>query len=808
MATDLEKLVVQLSADFKAFEKGMARAQGVSNRQFGAIERRARQLDTRLNAIGRSAASGLIRPLSGLGAALGTREVARYADAWTEAGNKIRAAGQIAGVATRSLNGLKDLANETRSGFAETADLYAKLIRSASGVAKSEEEIATAVKVVNEAFKAGGASTSEQVNGIMQLSQALGSGLLQGDELRSIRENAPVLAQAIAKEFNTSIAGLKKLGAEGEITSARIFKAILAAQKDVGAAFAKTNSTIEDAITRVNNEFTAYIGNADQSAGATRNLVDALQFLADNFKGVADVVVQFATVVIAALTGRALLGMVAGLGNAVVALGAFLTALRAGTLAATGFTAALGPIGLLAGAAAAAIYLFYQATDSAESSTKSFERAMRSNEAAITNATDATYAQVDALRKLIAMQLEAARSAHALAQADFETALGRKDAFAAVTGGWRFAPFDYALDEADRRVAATGAAADKLEEQLGRVDKILAGKPSGYGGGSGAPPTDDKKGGGRRTADDRFFESLQAVRDRTAALKEEQALLGASFYEQQRRNVAFDLEREALKQVREEARRKGDRDWQNAQLTPQQVAAINEVSAAYAKQADELRRAQEAMDLQRDVMKGALSDLRGALADGKLEWEELAQIAINALDKIIDKIEDDLIDAIFQANNAGGGGGFLSGLFGLFGGGFSSGVMANMGTGTGLWAEGGYTGPGGKHQVAGFVHKGEVVWSQDDIRRAGGLGVVEAMRRGYADGGVVGMSAPVMPRLASGGDTKSAPQPVVIRVDVTGARGNTEIETMVQRGVQQGLRAYDRALPDRVQQISNDPRRR
>lgn len=64
------------------------------------------------------------------------------------------------------------------------------------------------------------------------------------------------------------------------------------------------------------------------------------------------------------------------------------------------------------------------------------------------------------------------------------------------------------------------------------------------------------------------------------------------------------------------------------------------------------------------------------------------------------------------------------------------------------YSGGGYTGPGGKDEPAGVVHAGEVVWSQRDIARAGGVGVVEAMRlgyRGYADGGFVGTPNPVMP---------------------------------------------------------------
>lgn len=138
----------------------------------------------------------------------------------------------------------------------------------------------------------------------------------------------------------------------------------------------------------------------------------------------------------------------------------------------------------------------------------------------------------------------------------------------------------------------------------------------------------------KKTADDRFAEDLQAIRDRTAALNEEYSALGLSFEAQTKRKVALDLEQTALKQVREEARKKGDADWQNAQLSPAQVAAINAVSEAYAKQADELRKAQEMQDLQRDVLQGAFDDMRGALDDGKLDWQDFSKVAMNALERI------------------------------------------------------------------------------------------------------------------------------------------------------------------------------
>ncbi|TPM58972.1 hypothetical protein FJ959_08850 [Mesorhizobium sp. B2-2-4] len=291
----------------------------------------------------------------------------------------------------------------------------------------------------------------------------------------------------------------------------------------------------------------------------------------------------------------------------------------------------------------------------------------------------------------------------------------------------------------------------------------------------------------KKTADDRFANDLQSIRDRTAALNEELNSLGLTFEAQQKRKVSLDLEQEALKQVREEARKKGDTDWQNAQLSPAQVKAIDDVSDAYAKQADELRKAQEVQDLQRDVLKGAFDDLRSALDDGKLDWQDFATIAENALDKIIDKIENDLVDAILQANSSGGGAGGIGSIFSsIFGGGAGAFPAAPGGTG-GLYADGGYTGPGGKKKVAGLVHKGEVVFSQDDVSRNGGVAAVEALRRGGS------IAAPSIPRIQAPANQNFAPSVTFAPVIQMQGGGN---DTGQQ--VTDALKKFDKDFTPRV----------
>lgn len=77
-----------------------------------------------------------------------------------------------------------------------------------------------------KAARQTGQSNAEVSGGMLQLKQALGSGTLQGDELRSIRENAPAVAQAIARVMDTTVGGLKELGSQGKISSAIVLKAL------------------------------------------------------------------------------------------------------------------------------------------------------------------------------------------------------------------------------------------------------------------------------------------------------------------------------------------------------------------------------------------------------------------------------------------------------------------------------------------------------------------------------------------------------------------------------------------------------
>lgn len=282
MATDIERLVLQLSADIRGLERSMDRAAKKTNDSTRQIERRFDTMNTRVAAAGQAMGRALASSIAAIGLGLAVRETAEFADAWTTARNRLAAAGVALEDVAAVQNRLVALSVETRTGLEQTVDLYARLTRATAQLGTSQQDVERATRIVNQAFVAGGAAASEQRSAILQLGQALGSGVLQGDELRALRENAPLLAQAIAREFNTTIAGLKQLGEEGRLVNERVFQAILNSGEDIGRQFAVTVPTISQGLQQVGTSLTRYIGQLDRTIGGTQVFNDVMTLLREN----------------------------------------------------------------------------------------------------------------------------------------------------------------------------------------------------------------------------------------------------------------------------------------------------------------------------------------------------------------------------------------------------------------------------------------------------------------------------------------------------------------------------------------------
>jgi tape measure domain-containing protein len=144
-------------------------------------------------------------------------------------------------------------AQRSRAAYMDTAAVVSKLgILAGHSFANNEEMIAFAEQM-NKQFKIGGASIQEQTAAMYQLTQAMASGRLQGDEFRSIMENAPLLAQSIAEYMGKSVGELRKMSSEGLITADVIKNAMFASAAETNAKFAELPMTFAQVATILKN---------------------------------------------------------------------------------------------------------------------------------------------------------------------------------------------------------------------------------------------------------------------------------------------------------------------------------------------------------------------------------------------------------------------------------------------------------------------------------------------------------------------------------------------------------------------------
>ncbi|MFC4624237.1 tape measure protein [Daeguia caeni] len=383
MATDLEKLVVQLSADLKSFERSMARANGITNSQFNAIEKRARQMNKNLDAIFARSFSGLVAPLGGIGAALGTREILRYADAWTSAKNSLAVAGVVGAQQANVLERLYQSAQANATPISALADLYGRAAQASDNLGASQADMLKFSDGVAVALRVAGTSASQASGALTQLGQLLGQARVQAEEFNSINEGARPILIAVANgldEAGGSVSKLKQLVTDGKVSGQQFFQAFLRGLPTIQSMAANATQTIEQGITKVNNAFTKYIGETDESLGASQRLVQGLNSLADNFDHTADIVLKVAGIIAGALVGRSIFGMIRSLGLASSAVWSFVSALRTASsmsglvTAFGGLGAAAGPIGtILGGTVVSALALYSLNASEASQKSKKFE---------------------------------------------------------------------------------------------------------------------------------------------------------------------------------------------------------------------------------------------------------------------------------------------------------------------------------------------------------------------------------------------------------------------------------------------------
>lgn len=168
----------------------------------------------------------------------------------------------------------------SRTAYVDTAAVVAKLGLNAADAFGNFDEIVGFAETMNKAFIVSGASVSEVQAGMYQLTQAMASGRLQGDEFRSISENAPMLANAIAKFTGKSRGELKEMSRDGEITADIIKKALTFAADDIEAKFKNMPITFMQSLTRMENKAIRFF--SDDLTSVSHVAAKGIMFVSEN----------------------------------------------------------------------------------------------------------------------------------------------------------------------------------------------------------------------------------------------------------------------------------------------------------------------------------------------------------------------------------------------------------------------------------------------------------------------------------------------------------------------------------------------
>ena len=195
---------------------------------------------------------------------------------------------------------LLDVANNTRASLESTSILYVSTSRALKDYRYTQQEILQFTEATNNAMTIGGVQAEQQAAVLLQLSQALGSGVLQGDEFKSIAEAAPILLDTIAEYMGKSRAEIKKLGSEGELTADVLFKAISGASEKFGEQAAKMPMTMGQALTVFSNNWQSMISRLLNDSGAMSGIASIIKLIADNLNLVVPIMAGFAVAVTAA----------------------------------------------------------------------------------------------------------------------------------------------------------------------------------------------------------------------------------------------------------------------------------------------------------------------------------------------------------------------------------------------------------------------------------------------------------------------------------------------------------------------------
>ncbi|MGS7331853.1 phage tail tape measure protein [Enterobacter kobei] len=296
MAT-LRELIIKISANSSSFQSEIARASRMGTDYYRTMEQGGKKaaaatretqrsladLNSQLATV-RSSAAGLAGAWAG---AFATHQLIQFADTWNQLNGRLRLASSSSEDYVQSQRVLMEISQRTGTSLEANSNLYGRIAQSLRDAGYASADVAKVTETVATSLKLSGASTEEASSVITQLSQALGSGVLRGEEFNSIMENGGRLAKLLADGLGTTVGGLRNMANNGELTTNKIVP-LLTNVEILRKEFDTLPASISGSAQKVQNAFLAWVGGANDAVGASSTLSGVLDGLANNIDDVAN----------------------------------------------------------------------------------------------------------------------------------------------------------------------------------------------------------------------------------------------------------------------------------------------------------------------------------------------------------------------------------------------------------------------------------------------------------------------------------------------------------------------------------------
>ena len=268
--TSFAELTVQLELQSAAFQRGMDQA----TRSMARLQRAGKDVDNSLKGLSRTLVDigkSAVAAAAAFGSFESIKSVISAADKMKNLEASLTALTGSSESAATSIALIKQTAQEVGLPIDTVAEATQKLTVGLQDLGGKEGDVDKIVKAFAMLGRIGGSSLEDVKGALIQYSQAVSSGKLGGDELKSIQERMPLVSKTIADALGVPIGKLKEMGAEGELTSDKVAKAMIDASAKIEEKFRLLPSTFEQAVARMQNKGTEFAVALDKALNISGN---------------------------------------------------------------------------------------------------------------------------------------------------------------------------------------------------------------------------------------------------------------------------------------------------------------------------------------------------------------------------------------------------------------------------------------------------------------------------------------------------------------------------------------------------------